>query len=213
MMIPASPPGMNAEDGAAGLEEPFSDAPDVPSAAPLMVATPTLAYADFAAAVKDALRDAHRPDLLARNPLLRDGLCNLGLSAGPQELRALLCETVGTLFGNPRDEKLGRILELTYSQSALKQEAVADRLSLSFGTYRRHLTTARERMTRWLWENSRAPIQPELPATAGRTSAGTSPESEAATAPRNRRTRGSPWWSCPSSTSAPARKTILLSTA
>jgi len=185
-MIPASPPGMNAEDGAAGLEEPISDAPDVPSAAPLaalMVATPTLAYADFAAAVKDALRDAHSPDLLARNPLLRDGLCNLGLSAGPQELRALLCETVGTLFGNPRDEKLRRVLELTYSRSALKQEAVADRLSLSFGTYRRHLTTARERMTRWLWENSRAPVQPELPATAGRASAGTSPEGEAATAP------------------------------
>jgi hypothetical protein len=42
MMIPASPPGMNAEDGAAGLEEPISDAPDVPSAATLaalMVAT------------------------------------------------------------------------------------------------------------------------------------------------------------------------------
>jgi len=218
MMIPASPPGMNAEDGAAGLEEPISDAPDVPSAAPLaalMVATPTLAYADFAAAVKDALRDAHSPDLLARNPLLRQGLCNLGLSAGPQELRALLCETVGTLFGNPRDEKLRRILELTYSQSALKQEAVADRLSLSFGTYRRHLTTARERMTRWLWENSRAPIQPELPTTAGRTSAGTSPENRRQPPPKpaNPRRRGSPWWSCPSSTSAPARKTILLSTA
>jgi len=155
MMIPASPPGMNAEDDAAGLEEPISDAPDVPSAAPLMVATPTLAYADFAAAVKDALRDAHSPDLLARNPLLRDGLCNLGLSAGPQELRALLCETVGTLFGNPRDEKLRRILELTYSQSALKQEAVADRLSLSFGTYRRHLTTALKPRLRRAFEAKR----------------------------------------------------------
>ena len=186
MMIPASPPGMNAEDGTAGLEEPISDAPDVPSAAPLaalMVATPTLAYADFAAAVKDALRDAHSPDLLARNPLLRDGLCNLGLSAGPQELRALLCETVGTLFGNPRDEKLRRILELTYSQSALKQEAVANRLSLSFGTYRRHLTTARQRMTRWLWENSRTPVQPKRPATARQATTGASPEGEAATAP------------------------------
>jgi hypothetical protein len=51
-----------------------------------MVATPTLAYADFVAAVKDALRDAKRPDLLARNPLLRSGICNLGGSAGSQEL-------------------------------------------------------------------------------------------------------------------------------
>ena len=76
---------------------------------------PAIGYAEFAAAVKDALRDFRSPDLLARNRLLRDGLCNLSRSAGPQELKALLCETVGTLFGNARDEKLRRILELTYS--------------------------------------------------------------------------------------------------
>jgi TolB-like protein len=129
-----------------------------------MVAAPTLAYAEFAAAVKDALRDANRPDLLARNPLLRDGICNLGGSAGPQELRSLLCETVGTLFGNPRGETLRRVLELTYGQAAVKQEVVADRLSLSFGTYRRHLSTARERLARWLWETYQvAQAQPELP--------------------------------------------------
>ena len=53
------------------------------------------------------------------------------------------------------DEKLRRVLELTYSQPGLKQEVVADRLSLSFGTYRRHLSTARERLARWLWEKVR----------------------------------------------------------
>jgi hypothetical protein len=77
------------------------------------VAAPILAYAEFAAAVKNALRDANRPDLLARNPLPRDGMCNHGGSVGPQELRSLLCETVRTLFGNPRDETLRRVLELT----------------------------------------------------------------------------------------------------
>jgi hypothetical protein len=148
-----------------------------------LAAVPALTYVEFAAAVKDALRDVHSPDLLARNRLLRDGHCNLGVSAGPQELKALLCETIGTLFGNPRDEKLRRILQLTYSQPGLKQEVVADRLSLSFGTYRRHLSTARDRMTRWLWENSRAPVQPELPAAAGLTATGASPEGETATAP------------------------------
>ena len=186
MMIPASPAGINAEDGAAGSEEPISDLPDIPpaplAAAPT-VAAPTLAYADFAAAVRDALRDVHSPDLLSRNPLLLYDFCNLGGSAGPRELRALLCETVGTLFDNARDEKLRRILQLTYSQPGLKQEVVADRLSLSFGTYRRHLATARDRMTRWLWENSRPPIQPQLPATAGPTTAGASPEGETATDP------------------------------
>jgi hypothetical protein len=123
MMIPACQPGMNAQDGAAALERPIFDAHDVPlaAAAPAapMVATPALAYADFVAAVKDALRDIHSPDLLSRNPVLLHGICNLGKSAGPQELKALLCETVGTLFGNARDEKLRRVLELTYFQPAL----------------------------------------------------------------------------------------------
>jgi TolB-like protein len=135
-----------------------------------MVAAPTLAYAEFAAAVKDALRDANRPDLLARNPLLRSGICNVGGSAGPQELRSLLRETVGTLFGNPRDETLRRVLELTYGQAALKQEVVADRLSLSFGTYRRRLSTARERLARWLWATYQVvQAQPELPSAEGPT--------------------------------------------
>jgi TolB-like protein len=122
-----------------------------------------VAYADFAGALRDALRDYHSADLLARNPLLRGGIGNLGSFAGPLDLKALLSETVSTLFGNPRDEKLRRVIELTYFQPAPKQEAVADRLALSFGTYRRYLTTARERLARWLWESSQlAPVRPEL---------------------------------------------------
>ena len=181
-MIPGPPPGTYAEDDAAGSEQPSSGALGWPAPA-LPVAATGLAYGDFVKAVKDALRDVHSPDLLTRNPLLRDGLCNLGGSAGPQELKALLCETVGTLFINARDEKLRRILDLTYSQPALKQEVVADRLALSFGTYRRHLTNARDRMARWLWETTRfAPIQSELPLSAGPTTTGTSAEGETPTA-------------------------------
>jgi len=170
-MLPAYRPGANTQDGAAELERPIFDARDVPpgaAPAPLMAATPALAYADFVAAVKDALRDIHSPDLLSRNPLLFHGICNLSKSAGPQELKTLLCETVGALFGNARDEKLRRVLELTYFQPALKQEVVAHRLALSFGTYRRHLSTARDRLTRWLWASSRvAQAQSELPSARG----------------------------------------------
>jgi TolB-like protein len=163
MVIPDPPPGAEAEDHEVGPGQPSSSAPDLPPAAAISTER-ALAYEDFAAALKDALRDFHSPDLLARNPLLRDGLCNLGRSAGPLELKALLTETVSTLFDNARDEKLRRVIELTYFQPAAKQEAVADRLSLPFGTYRRHLTTARDRLARWLWESSRmTPRQPELP--------------------------------------------------
>src|ERR1700757_3790782 len=91
-VIPACQPAMNAQKGAARLERrPIPDAPDVPpGAAPAvrMVATPAVAYADFVTALKDALRDIHSPDLFSRNPLLLHGNCNLGSSAGPQELKA-----------------------------------------------------------------------------------------------------------------------------
>jgi TolB-like protein/Tfp pilus assembly protein PilF len=107
-------------------------------------------FADFASALKSALRDFHRADLLAQNSLLHSGRHSLATSAG--QLQTVLSETVKTLFADPRDEKLRRVVELTYFQPGPKQEAVADRLSLPFGTYRRHLTTARDRLTRWLWE-------------------------------------------------------------
>jgi TolB-like protein len=189
MSVPARPPGTNANDGATESEQPLSHMPardplpEVSAAAP-PAAESALAYADFAAALKSALRDFHRADLLARNPLLRYGIGNLGSSAGPPELRALLSETVSTLFANPRDEKLRRVIELTYVQPGPKQEAVADRLSLPFGTYRRHLTTARDRLARWLWESSRvAPAQSELPAATEATAKGERVEGERATSP------------------------------
>ena len=166
MMIPGPPPGIYPEDGAAASDQPSVNAPDLAATDPSGAKTGAraLTYADFAVALKDALRDFHSADLLARNPLLRGGIGNLGDSAGPLDLKALLSETVTTLFGNPRDEKLRQVIELTYFQPAPKQEAVADRLSLSFGTYRRHLAIGRDRLARWLWESSLgASIQPGLP--------------------------------------------------
>ena len=182
MMIPAPSLGMNAKDGttgdgATGSKLPVSDVRDTPVAA-----VTAHAYTEFAGALKDALRDFHRTDLLAQNPLLRSGIGGLSETAGPLELKALLSQTVSTLFDNARDEKLRRVIELTYFQPALKQEAVADRLSLPFGTYRRHLTAARDRLARWLWESARAaPVQPAPPATASPTAEKEKPEDETAT--------------------------------
>ncbi|HEY2610994.1 MAG TPA: hypothetical protein VGI94_09310 [Reyranella sp.] len=182
MMIPAPSLGMNAKDGttgdgATGSKLPVSDVRDTPVAA-----VTAHAYTEFAGALKDALRDFHRTDLLAQNPLLRSGIGGLSETAGPLELKALLSQTVSTLFGNARDEKLRRVIELTYFQPALKQEAVADRLSLPFGTYRRHLTAARDRLARWLWESARgAPVPPAPPATASPTAEKEKPEDETAT--------------------------------
>jgi len=175
MTIPASLSGTNPEDGAASSGPPSSDASPIG-------AEPALAYAEFASALRDALRNFNRADLLAQNPLLRAGIRSLGEPAAPLELKALLSDSVGKLFGDARDEKLRRVIELTYFQSVPKQEVAADRLSLPFGTYRRHLATARDRLARWLWENSRvAPVLAGLPAMAGPTAKGEKPEGESAT--------------------------------
>jgi TolB-like protein len=115
-----------------------------------------MANQEFVAALRGALRDFNRPDLLARNPLLHAQILADKESPGPAELKALLAETVGTLFTNARDEKVRRSLELTYFQSAPKQEVVADRLGLSFGTYRRHLTAGQRRLADWLWQQETA---------------------------------------------------------
>jgi hypothetical protein len=114
-----------------------------------------LAYLDFVAAVKNALRDFSRPDLLAANPLLRSRLFAMREGAGPAELRALLSETVDAIFAGARDEKLRRVIEFTYFRPAPKQEVTAQQLGLAFGTYRRHLTTALDRLARWLWDRER----------------------------------------------------------
>ena len=196
MPIPDPLTGTCAESGIGKVAPPTSHAPNSTPVAPDAAANAkvsTITYVEFAAAVRGALRDLHSPDLLARNPLLHHRIGNLGESAGPSELRALLSEVVGTLFGNPRDEKLRRIIELTYFQPAPKQEAVAERLSLSFGTYRRHLATARDRLARWLWDNwQAASIQP---GTAGAAVEGKTPEGETTT---------------PSETGAPAAPRLSL---
>ena len=154
MTVPPRSPA-HADGDTAGSQPPLFDTPQRSVAAAdgmPVAAAPAPAYADFATALNGALRNFHRPDLLGRSPLLRWGSGYLGPSAGPPELQALLFETAGTLFANPRDEKLRRVIELTYFQPALKQEAVAEQLSLPFSTYRRYLTAARDRLARWLWD-------------------------------------------------------------
>jgi hypothetical protein len=50
---------------------------------------------------------------------------------------------------------LRRVIEFTYFRPAPKQEVTAQQLGLAFGTYRRHLTTALDRLARWLWDRER----------------------------------------------------------
>ena len=77
-----------------------------------------------------------------------------------------------TLFADERDQRLYRVLDLTYFNPAPKQEAAANQLGLSFSTYRRALAAGVERLTEWLWQQEQAareaeitPRQPAVPIT------------------------------------------------
>ncbi|HEY6596019.1 MAG TPA: hypothetical protein VI011_18255 [Asanoa sp.] len=114
-----------------------------------------LSQPDFADAVRRALHDLHRVDLLARSPLLRARLLRDRTgSADPTaaDLAAFLREAVATLRRDARDDKLLRAVERTYLRPAATQEAAAAALGLPFSTYRRHLGQGLARVVAWCWE-------------------------------------------------------------
>ena len=133
---------------------------------PLLV----LAQADFADAVRQGLRDLHRPELLARNPLRRTRLAHdhagTAGTAGADEpdaaaLRGLLRAAVARLAEHPRDDKLLRAVDRTYLRPAPTQEAAAELLGVPFSTYRRHLAQGVGRIVAWLWDRELYGAAPE----------------------------------------------------
>jgi len=118
---------------------------------PLLV----LSQPEFADSVRQALRDLSRPDLLARNPLLRTRLlCDRAGDEPPGAvtLEALVRAAVESLAEHPRDDKLWRAVDRTYVHPAATQERAAAALGLPFSTYRRHLTQGVDRVVAWLWD-------------------------------------------------------------
>ena len=120
-----------------------------------------LSQADFGTAVRDALRDFVRLDLLRGNPLTRsrlvlDAARRGGLAPGPDEraaaLQSLVREAADALQASPRDLKLHRALHHTYFQPASTQERAAELLDLPFSTYRRHLMAGIAQVTEALWQ-------------------------------------------------------------
>jgi TolB-like protein len=120
--------------------------------------------AEFDIAVRDALRHYTRTDLLVGNPLLHAQIIvRLGCRpATVPQLRQVLADAAQSIFSGPRDQKLLRVLELTYFNPAPKQEAAAERLGLPFSTYRRHLTGGIERVSGWLWHREQEATHIEL---------------------------------------------------
>ena len=126
--------------------------PSPPTVTPPLLA---LSQPEFDNAVRQALRDLRRPDLLRRNPLLRTRLVQdraAEQEPGAATLEALVGAAVETLREHPRDDKLWRAVERTYLRPAATQERAAAALGLPFSTYRRHLTQGVDRVVAWLWD-------------------------------------------------------------
>jgi len=116
-----------------------------------------LSHTDFDAAIRQAMKDLHRPDLLSWSPLLRTRLLASHYGAtGAEGLQELLRAAARTLAGDTRDDKLFRALDLTYLRTSRTQEAAAAALGLPFSTYRRHLRQGLDRVVAALWQQELA---------------------------------------------------------
>jgi len=124
-----------------------SRAPATPRAEP-----GELARAELERIVRDSLRLCDRPDLLGASELGR--LRCVGAVDGPRMRDALLGEC-RRLFASPRDAVLLEVIERTYFHPALKQEALAADLHISYSTYRRSLARATARLIDALWARER----------------------------------------------------------
>jgi hypothetical protein len=113
-----------------------------------------LSQPEFEEAVRTALRDYTRSDLLADNPLMRSRLLadQAGREVSADALQALIREAAETVRANPKGQKFYRAIYHTYLQPAATQERAAELLDLPFGTYRYHLSGGIERITKWLWQ-------------------------------------------------------------
>lgn len=119
-----------------------------------------LSFEEFASSVGRALKDLHRPERLATNPLCRSRLVVEGDPDHPdhpdqepaQRLAAAVRAAAAGLGDHPREERLARALDRTFLRPAPTQEAAAEVLGLPFSTYRRHLTRGVERVVEILWQ-------------------------------------------------------------
>jgi hypothetical protein len=135
-------------------ERETSPLPVEPPSPPDDVTVLVLSRDEFAASVRDALRDLQRPDRLARNPLLRSRL--VAAPADPADgvatLRAVIDAAAESIAASPRDAKGYRALNRTYLRPAGSQERAAEVLGLPSSTFRRHLAAGVDRLVEVLWD-------------------------------------------------------------
>ncbi|MFK0252808.1 ATP-binding protein [Streptomyces sp. NPDC090445] len=127
----------------------LSGAPMVPPSAAARGGLTVLSRPEFDAAVREALRTLRKPEAFAGNPLNRSRL----VLDGGHGLAEVLAAAAERLLDERNGDRRHRAVTATYFRGAPTQEAAAERLGLPFSTYRRHLTSAIDRMSDLLWRH------------------------------------------------------------
>ncbi|WP_410592826.1 ATP-binding protein [Amycolatopsis sp. lyj-23] len=113
--------------------------------------------AAFGEAVLEALRTWHSPREFATSVLLHSHLVPPGSADPVAQLRAAITAALDALPVDPAGVKAREALTTTYLTAFRTHKAAARRLGVPYGTYRRHLALARERLTAQLLRQPATP--------------------------------------------------------
>jgi hypothetical protein len=102
--------------------------------------------ATFSEAVEEALRMWHAPREFATSALLHSRLVPRGSGDPAADLRGAILAALGALPVDPAGVRAHETLTATYISAFRTHKAAARRLGVPYGTYRRHLALARERL-------------------------------------------------------------------
>jgi hypothetical protein len=113
-----------------------------------------LPRAAFEEGVLEALRTWHSPREFATSVLLRSPLVPPGSPDPAADLRSAITAALEALQIDPAGVKAHEALTATYIAASRTHKAAARRLGVPYGTYRRHLALAKERLTEQLLRQS-----------------------------------------------------------
>ncbi|WP_307160931.1 AAA family ATPase [Streptomyces rishiriensis] len=109
-----------------------------------------LSRAAFEEGALEALRTWHAPREFATSVLLHSHLVPPGSSDPTADLRGAIITALDALRTDPAGVKAHEALTTTYITAPRTHRAAARRLGVPYGTYRRHLALAKERLTELL---------------------------------------------------------------
>ncbi|WP_431878604.1 hypothetical protein [Amycolatopsis sacchari] len=118
-----------------------------------------LPRAAFEDGVLEALRTWHTPREFATNVLLRSHLVPPGSPDPVTDLRGAITKALDALLVDPAGVRAHEALTATYISASRTHKAAARRLGVPYGTYRRHLALAKERLVEHLLRQPAAPGQ------------------------------------------------------